>query len=209
MHIIYIWLVKKLIAHVGGNKIAIIVLHEIYGINNFILDICRQYYTEGYDVYCPNLLSSEKAFPYSEVEEAYNFFINMVSFEVYKEINNFAYDLKKTYSKIFIIGFSVGATIAWKCSEQILYDGIICCYGSRIRDYLSTNPKCSVLLVFAKYDSFDVPKTIMQLQCKKNIVLEILDANHGFVDSYSKNYSYSETEMFNKLRKAFLNNYTK
>lgn len=187
---------------------AIIVLHEIYGINNFIMDVCHQYYAEGYDVYCPDLLNFGKAFLYSEAKAAYSTFVSSVGFEVYKEINALASSIKTAYSKIMIIGFSVGATIAWRCSEQILYDGIICCYGSRIRDYLMLNPKCPVLLVFAKYDSFDVAETKIQLQNKKNTSIEILEASHGFIDSYSNNYNCQEAKTFNQLRKAFLTNHT-
>jgi len=115
--------------------------------------------------------------------------------------------LRTAYSKIILIGFSVGATIAWRCSESKLHDGIICCYGSRIRDYLTVNPKCPVLLVFAKYDSFDAKKIKTMLQNKNNAQIEILEACHGFVDFYSKNYSHREAERFNQLRKAFLSRF--
>ena len=77
-------------------------------------------------MYCPNLLNLENAFSYTKAEAAYNTFINMGGFEAYSEINSLASGLKAAYSNIFLIGFSVGATIAWRCSERILYDGIIC-----------------------------------------------------------------------------------
>ena len=193
-----------MVAYVGGNRTAIIVLHEIYGINNFMMDICQQYHAEGYDVYCPDLFHAEKAFPYAKAEEAYHTFMDTVGFDAYREINKLASGLKAAYSKVMIIGLSVGATIAWRCSEQILYDGIICCYGSRIRDYLTVTPRCPVLLVFAKYDSFDVAVNRIPLESKFNTAIEIVEASHGFVDPYSQSYSHPAAERFNQLRKAFL-----
>lgn len=47
-------------------------------------------------------------------------------------------------------------------------------------------PTCPILLVFAKYDSFDVDYVSSQLSRRQNIQIEILDANHGFIDTYSK-----------------------
>lgn len=38
------------------DKKAIIVLHEIYGINNFISTQCLWYEHMGFDVLCPNMI---------------------------------------------------------------------------------------------------------------------------------------------------------
>ncbi len=98
--------------------------------------------------------------------------------------------------------------IAWEQllhgdAVKILCDGIICCYGSRIRDYMDVIPKCPTLLVFAKYDSFDVDSISYQLSRKQNIQIEILDANHGFIDIYSNNYSDIQTKVFTIKEKVF------
>ncbi len=187
----------------NGSKTAIIVLHEIYGINSFIVDLCQQYHVEGYDVFCPNLLSTEGDFSYLKESEAYRSFVDTVGFDAFEKINLLVSDLKVTYSKVFIVGFSVGATIAWRCSEDAICDGVICCYGSRIRDYVTVQPQCPVLLVFAKDDSFDVEALRVKLQNRDNVAVKILEASHGFLDVFSKNYSRGETKIFDQLRKAF------
>jgi len=39
---------------------------------------------------------------------------------------------KKNYKRIYVLGYSVGATIAWLCSgDDILVNGVIAFYGSR------------------------------------------------------------------------------
>ncbi|MFJ8235528.1 hypothetical protein ACIQ34_07240 [Ureibacillus sp. NPDC094379] len=35
------------------------------------------------------------------------------------KVKNILLDIQDEYSKIFIIGFSVGATVAWLCSEEV------------------------------------------------------------------------------------------
>ncbi|MCC0666973.1 dienelactone hydrolase family protein [Clostridioides sp. ZZV14-6153] len=201
-------MVDKLIKYTHKSKIAIVVLHEIYGIDNFIKDICQKYYQDGYDVFCPELLGSGKVFSYLKAQDAYNFFITNIGFNIYEKVEKLINDLKLKYKHVLVIGYSVGATIAWRCSENSLCDGIICCYGSRIRDYIDVIPKCPVLLVFAKYDSFDVDFVASQLVKKQNIQIEIAEANHGFIDTYSKNYSNTHAQTFNLQQMEFLSKHS-
>lgn len=103
------------------------------------------------------------------------------------------------YEKAFIIGFSVGAAIAWRCCENIKCDGIICCYGSRIRDYLQLQPCCPVLLLFAGQDSFDVDKVIDELHGKSNVEIHKVKASHGFMDHYSTYFNREQAEISRAL----------
>lgn len=169
------------------NKQVIIVLHEIYGINRFIENISEKFNDAGFDVLCPNMIG-RSAFPYEESEDAYEHFVSQVGFDIYKEISSTVDNLKKRYDKVFIVGFSVGATVAWRCCENSSCDGIVGCYGSRIRDYTNLNAACPTLLLFAKVDSFDVDFLIRQLQEKSHLLMLEFNAKHGFIDPFSQNY---------------------
>ncbi len=195
---------SKLLQYINRNQTALIVLHEIYGINKHIDEVCHAYHMEGYDVYCPNLLQEKGPFTYNEVDEAYGYFMNHIGFEIYIEINQEIEKLKKRYEKVFVIGFSIGATIAWRCSENNLCDGVICCYGSRIRDYLSVLPKVPVLVAFAKHDTFQVHPIAQILKEKEKTDVHIMDANHGFYNPYSSHYNQIASSQFNQIQKAFL-----
>ena len=169
------------------NKQAILVLHEIYGINGFIEETCRKFQNAGFDVFCPNLIG-RPAFPYEESEKAYLYFVKKVGFDISKEISSTVDRLKEKYEKVFIVGFSIGATIAWKCCENPLCDGIVGCYGSRIRDYVNLSPACPTLLLFAGNDSFAVDSLIAQLQGKPYLLSIEFNASHGFMDSFSQSF---------------------
>lgn len=192
-----------MLKYVSGNKTALIFLHEIYGINAFAKDCCQQYHTEGYDVFCPELYGRPITFPYTKADEAYSTFRRAAGFDTYRKINSLASVLRQTYANIVVIGFSVGATVAWRCSETSLYDGMICCYGSRIRDFLTIEPQCPTLLIFAQKDTFDVQGTAAQLCCKNNTLVKVIDGRHGFADHYSENYNYASAKVLDKLRKDF------
>ncbi|WP_455717386.1 dienelactone hydrolase family protein [Anaerosporobacter sp.] len=189
--------------HIKNNKNALIVLHEIYGVNKFIEDICMQYVGEDFDIYSPNLLNKE-CYSYEQATEAYVNFVNEIGFQIYERINTFINILKEKYEKVFILGFSVGATIAWRCSVNDNCDGVIACYGSRIRDYLEVRPRCQVLLLFVKQDSFDVDAIIKKLSKINMVSYKKLNAYHGFMDTYSAHYDDEQARRGHSYIKEFL-----
>nr|WP_315024413.1 dienelactone hydrolase family protein [uncultured Aminipila sp.] len=195
-----------MIKYINNSETAIIVLHEIYGRNDFIKEICSEYCKEGFDVYCPNLLATNKIFPYEEASEAYSYFINESGFAVYSDILRLIQTLKEQYKKVIVVGFSIGATVAWRCCESTYCDAILACYGSRIRDYLYLKPRCHTFLMFAEQDSFDVNSICEQLSKKSNVETLRINAQHGFLDKYSKHYDPEKTSAFNEQSKIWLKN---
>lgn len=182
---------------INNSDTAIVVLHEIYGINKNIESKCDKLNDHGYDVFCPNLLDRKEAFNYVDEAAAYNNFIQCIGIEKpAKRIESIVKELKKVYQHVFILGFSMGATIAWLCGEDGCQDGIICFYGSRIRDYVSIEVRCPVALYFAeKEKSFDVDQLIYNLKNKRNIEeIKKYKGEHGFADEFSKNYNSESYE---------------
>ncbi len=186
-----------------NTKQAIIILHEIYGINEFIKAQCQKFIEAGYDVFCPNMIN-KLSFSYKEAIEAYDFFIKNIGFERYQEVSTLVNQLNNKYDDVFIIGFSAGATIAWRCCENSLCSGIVACYGSRIRDYTDLNPACPTLLLFAKEDSFDVHAVAGQLRNKQNLSIIEADARHGFLDCYSKYYDIRQSKFAEESIECFI-----
>ena len=189
----------------NNHQTAIIMLHEIYGINPFIKTLAAEYQQEGFAVYCPNLLK-RAAFSYAEAQSAYDYFNREVGFACYQTIVAQLRQLKQTYRQVFIMGFSVGATIAWRCSETPWCDGIIGCYGSRIRDYLELQPVCPVLLLFAEQDSFDVPAVVGQISEKTRVQVYQFQARHGYLDHGSAFYDEEQSQKSKMKIQEFLNN---
>ena len=184
----------------------IIVIHEIYGVNLHMQSYCEQLSKLNFDVICPNLLEQDLPFGYSEEDVAYrNFMENLGFTEAFHKIKGIVSDTKNEYKKIFIIGFSVGATVAWLCSEVEGVDGIVGYYGSRIRDYIELTTVCPTKLFFPQEEStFDVDELISALG-NKTIEIHKYNGKHGFSDPYSIKYNeisaqkaFSETVEFIK-----------
>lgn len=104
---------------IKNNENAVVVLHEIYGINEHIKGVCAEYHDRGFDVYCPPLFEYGTPFKYEQQDQAYKNFVNTCGFDATK-INLLLGEIRGRYKKIIMIGFSVGATIAWLSAESNL-----------------------------------------------------------------------------------------
>lgn len=185
------------------NDTMVVLLHEIYGINSFIKEIEGRIQQFPADTLCVDL-NEQRVFSYEQTEEAYGWYMKCAGFRKIDDLTEKISHLRKQYKKIYVLGFSVGATNAWLLSQSAECDGVICCYGSRIRDYHAVEPRCKTLLLFAKHDSFDVENVVKELKNKKQVDVVTFPASHGFLDPYNQKYDVIYAKQAERLIKDFL-----
>ncbi|POT59467.1 hypothetical protein C3432_01705 [Citrobacter amalonaticus] len=191
------------------NDNAVIVLHEIYGINNHIKSFCEEYHKSGFDVYCPNFLNREEPFSYDQHPQAFDYFMKFCGFDTSTVFKLIA-ELKEKYKKVIIVGFSVGGTIAWLCSGNTLCDGVVSFYGSRIRDYTDNIPVCPTLVIQAKYEEAYDPYFLQHKLSQYSLAsFHIFNGYHGFCDACSKTFNPQEAEKAIALSHEFINSIIK
>jgi dienelactone hydrolase len=185
----------------------VVIVHEIHGVNQHMRYLTNLIDHLGMDVICPNLYPPGMQLGESE-EEEYKSFFKHVGFEkAAAQIKGTVAENRGRYKNIYVVGFSVGATAAWLCSDYEGVSGILCFYGSRIRDYVEVNPISPALLFFSnKEKSFDVHPLITQLDKKGNEYIEIhlFDANHGFANPYSKTFCQKAFDESFSILKEFI-----
>ncbi|WP_211748660.1 dienelactone hydrolase family protein [Paenibacillus sp. Marseille-Q4541] len=176
----------------SSRRSLVIILHEIYGVNDHIQFFSEMIVKEGFDVLIPNLIHRD-SFSYDQEEIAYQYYMNEIGFEKsLREVKEIVKENKEKYDQILIMGFSIGATIAWMLSEYEV-GGIIGYYGSRIRNHKEIEPKCPVLLFFPNREkSFNVMDVEQELKKKKNTLTKIVEAEHGFMNPFHQNYNFEQ-----------------
>lgn len=186
---------------------AVLVLHEIYGLNEHMETVCDMFFEQGMDVYCPNFLSQDSPFPLEQEKEAYGFFMQKVGFERSTKIAiDYVQQFRNSYQNLYIVGYSVGATTAWIASSKTqLIDGMIGFYGSRIRNYVELDPTCPSLLFFPEQEaSFNVSTVVKQLEKKDKVQIVELKAEHGFTNPNNPHYQAEITSFCNQRIREFL-----
>lgn len=197
-----------MLTYIHHSDTVLVILHEIYGLNEHIMDVCERFSKHEIDRIAPNLIHGRDPFSYDQETMAYHYFMDRVGFEnAFKQVKEVLHNVRRKYKKVYVLGYSVGATLAWLCSQTGLCDVSIGFYGSRIRDYVEIKPKCPVLLFFPSEEkSFAVDELILRLNNFSNIQVEKLPGEHGFANPFSLQYNeqstiraYKEIESFIKL----------
>lgn len=177
----------------SGAAQCVILLHEIYGINAHMKHYAQLLHNKGFDVYVPNVLQ-RAPFTYEEETIAYTYFTEHIRFERAKaEVSDLIHELAKQYDAIYVIGFSVGATVAWLCSTEQAVTKVVGCYGSRIRQYTNIVPTADTLLLFAANEASFQPEHIQRdLAVHAHVSVQLINAAHGFMDPFSTVYNERE-----------------
>lgn len=68
--------------------------------------------TRGFDIYIPALFPHHTPFRYEQQEEAYRHFSANVGFDP-AVVTTLLHDLRTQYETLIVVGYSVGATLAW------------------------------------------------------------------------------------------------
>lgn len=212
-------MVSQMLCFKNQSDTLIVVLHEIYGINDHIAGVCKTLSDMGYDAVCPDFLEGKPSYDYSREDEAYRYFMNYAGFVASaKRVVFLLRQEESEYRNIYLLGYSIGATIAWICSgagagnQNVLsyggciknLKGMVGYYGSRIRDYLDMDPNCPALLFFPEEEnSFDTQELAEKLRKKENTEVNILKGKHGFADPHSQNYNKSSAWEADRIRNDF------
>lgn len=172
-------------------KRKVFILHEIYGVNEFIKRQAEVYRNANTTVECISLYSVDRIFSYEQEQQAYEYFINEIGFDApLEKLTEKILEARTYYDEVLLIGFSVGATLAWRLSTQPL-QGIVCVYGSRIRQYLDVTPSCPTLVIFPSHEkSFNVHELKEALDTLPSVHTRQYLGRHGFMDCNNSNYCY-------------------
>ncbi|MEG0258313.1 MAG: dienelactone hydrolase family protein [Lysinibacillus sp.] len=175
-------------------KKKVFLIHEIYGVNTFIKKQAAAYSDSITTVECISLYPNSLAFSYEQANEAYDYFINNVGFEApIKHLTKLLTEAIREYEEVVVIGFSVGATLAWKLSTLPLYR-VVCIYGSRIRQYVNIQPNCHTLVILPSSEkSFDVNDMKQLLDHIPFVQIAQFPGEHGFMDSNNANYNQTSS----------------
>lgn len=186
-------------------KRKIVILHEIYGVNAFIQEQASEFRDDQTVIECIELYPDQKVFSYAQEQEAYEHFTNEVGFDA--PIEKLIRQLRAAiahYEEVVVIGFSVGATLAWRLSTLPLHR-VICVYGSRIRHYLDLEPNCPTLVLLPSHEkSFDVDNMKHILNNIPFVQTNQFTGEHGFIDCHSTHFHQKSAAQAHKSIKNFL-----
>ncbi|MGV7962330.1 dienelactone hydrolase family protein [Photorhabdus tasmaniensis] len=152
-----------------------IFLTDIHGVSEHIKLIAKRLGGDGL-IISPYEKENETS---NNQEAMYEYFHSVSS------IDEYTYKVRDslTYinTPVILVGFSIGATVAWRLSNDrnLPVQHFICIFGSRIRDYLDVKPVKSTSLFFSNDEKYFIDK----LKCADRITVELVDCAHSEISN--------------------------
>jgi carboxymethylenebutenolidase len=171
----------------GTPKGGIVVIQEIFGVNQHIRNVCDAFAKEGYAAVAPALFDRtqrnfESGYTAAEIETA-RAFIAKPDWDAMLRDTDAAIKELKSAGPIGIVGFCMGGTIAFLAATRLSgLSAAVGYYGGRIVAYADEKPKCPTQLHFGEKDA-SIPMSDVEIIKQKRPDCEIYvykDAGHGF-----------------------------
>lgn len=172
----------------GTPKGGMVVIQEIFGVNQHIRKVCDDFAKEGYVAVAPALFDCtqkdyQSGYTPAEIEKSRTFVAKPDWDAMLRDTDAALKDLKSV-GPLGIVGFCMGGTIAFLAATRLSgLSAAVGYYGGRIVAFADEKPKCPVQLHFGEKDA-SIPMTDVEtIKQKRSQDCEIFvypDAGHGF-----------------------------
>jgi carboxymethylenebutenolidase len=194
----------------GKAKGGIVLIQEIFGVNQHIRALVDEWAGQGYKVVAPAMYDrAEKNFEVGYDEEARQ---KGMAARAKLDPKNHVLDYQAAYAavkdagKVAIMGYCYGGTVAWQGAQSGPFDAAVCYYGGGIPDMLSADAKCPVLMHFGEKDQgIPIDKVAKVREAKPYAIIDLYpNAGHGFVCDERPSFQKEATDLARKRTLAFL-----
>ncbi len=199
-------------------KAGLLVIQEIFGVNDHIQSVCDSYAEKGYLVIAPSIFdriernvrlayTAESVVIGRGLKEEIGWDLPLQDIDaglsiLRKELNEGA--------KLGVIGYCFGGTLAWLSSCRLGIDCAIGYYGGQINQYLEETPTVPTMLHFGTEDEGIPPsvvKSIREVANKGVSIFEYDGAGHGFNCDARADYHSESAALARERSPKHLSNY--
>ena len=170
----------------GKPRGAIVVIQEIFGVNDHIRKVADGYAADGYVAIAPALFDRirpgiEIGYSMAEIQEGFGYKTASKTEDAMKDIEA-AVKAVASAGKVGVVGYCWGGFLAWMSAARV--PGLSASapyYGGGVPDAAGEQPKCPVMLHFGEKDSYIPMEGVAKLKAAHPAqTVHVYDADHGF-----------------------------
>ncbi|MEW6640955.1 MAG: dienelactone hydrolase family protein [Pseudomonadota bacterium] len=191
-------------------KAAVVVIQEIFGVNDHIRTVCDRFAVQGYTAIAPAIFDRvepnfQSGYSPEEVAVARKFVANP-DFAAFLRDTQAAIDAVKPIGPVGVIGFCLGGSIAFLAATRL--HGITAAigyYGGAVARFADETPKVPTLLHYGEKDQ-GIPLSDVEAVRAKRPEVEIFvypGAQHGFNCDQRASYDKPSADLARQRSLAF------
>lgn len=194
----------------GRPKGGVVVIQEIFGVNDHIRTVCDRFAVQGYTAIAPAIFDRvepnfQSGYSPEEVAVARKFVANP-DFAAFLRDTQAAIDAVKPIGPVGVIGFCLGGSIAFLAATRL--HGITAAigyYGGAVARFADETPKVPTLLHYGEKDQ-GIPLSDVEAVRAKRPEVEIFvypGAQHGFNCDQRASYDKPSADLARQRSLAF------
>ena len=191
-------------------KAAVVVIQEIFGVNQHIRAICDRFAGEGYTAIAPSIFDRieptfQSGYSPDEVAVARKFVANP-DWEAMLRDTQAAIDAVKDVGPVGIIGFCLGGSVAYAAATKLSgLKAAIGYYGGAIVRFADDRPKVPTQLHFGEQDHGIPLSDVEAIRAKRpDVEIHVYEgAQHGFNCSERASYDKKSADIARPRSLAF------
>jgi len=147
----------------GTPRGALVVVQEIFGVNQHIRNVTDRYAAEGYIALAPALFDRvepgfETGYTQADIDRGRTVRGKLGWDTMVMDLKAAVKEQQKTGQKVGMVGYCMGGSMAWLGATRVDgLSGAVGYYGGAVADHATERPKCPVMLHFGETDA-SIPK---------------------------------------------------
>jgi len=171
----------------GDPIAALVVVQEIFGVNEHIRSVADGYSKDGFLAVAPALFDRfkrgvELGYSGADLQKAMSFVPKIdIDAAVRDTAAALDYVRNQTGKKSGVIGYCLGGSLAWLSATRLNADAAVGYYGGRIAGFVNQQPHCPVMLHFGTRDQHIPQEEVDKIAAAHpEVEIYLYDAGHGF-----------------------------
>ena len=170
----------------GKARGGVLVIQEIFGVNEHIRSVCDGYAQDGYRALAPALFDRvergvELGYDGTAMQRGGGITMQLKPGDVLRDLQAAADELAKS-GKVGVVGYCYGGTMAWAAASRLEHIAAASSYyGGRIAQQLDKAPRVPVILHFGEQDAMIPMTDIDKVRAAfPDVPIYVDPAGHGF-----------------------------
>ena len=195
----------------GEPTAGLVVVQEIFGVNQHIRAVADSYAQDGFLAVAPALFDRvergvDLGYEGADMQRALTFIPKINVDKAVVDIGAaLEYARKTTGKKVGVIGYCLGGTLAWLAAARLNPAVAVGYYGGRIGNYAAETPKAPVMLHFGRQDAQIPAEEVNKIkQAHPDVQIHWYDAGHAFNATPRSSYNAGAAKLARERSLAFL-----
>ena len=190
-------------------RAGLVVVQEIFGVNSHVREVTDQFSAAGYRAIAPAYFDRtarniELDYGEDDIAEGRRLRSQLAWVGIVADTDAAITALET--SKVGLVGYCFGGTVAWVAADACQLDAAVGYYGGQIPDEAGRQPKCPVMLHFGAEDAAIPLESVEAVKtAHPSVPIYIYDgAGHGFNCDRRSSYHADAARLANERTLAFL-----